>query len=368
VGRGTLGDDSALDHVRALLTDLGDEEAAEVVAGLIERLRVAAIGSVMERLPPPRTLDYGPHQIRLLVSSTEIGVRLVSAEKEPFTVEWIEQSIEPGDVFYDIGANVGAYSLIAAKTTANQARIFAFEPSPSSFLDLSRNVALNDCARSIVPLPFALWSCNELLTLAPGQTVAGAISRPDISGAAEHRVDHRSSNDEAGSVTIVGVPLDEVVERLGLPAPTHAKIDTDGYEVDVLLGAERTLARPQWRSIIIELDREETPRNDEIRTLLADAGFGTHRRHARVSSPAFPDPEHRPDVYWTFSREVRRRGTTTLAKTDARPSRKRGTAIRRAQRRAVTATLAAMFLLFMLVVLMPEELGDRPYDVFGLKF
>src|SRR5690348_17425764 len=120
----------------------------------------------MERIRPTATLDYDPHPIRLLVSSREIGLRLVSAEKEPFTVEWLERSLEPGQVFYDIGANVGAYSLIAAKTTANRARIFAFEPSPASFLDLCRNVSLNGCAESVVPLPLALWSRTELLMLA----------------------------------------------------------------------------------------------------------------------------------------------------------------------------------------------------------
>ena len=75
-------------------------------------------------------------------------------------MRWIEGFVGPGDVFYDIGANVGAYSLIAARATANRARILAFEPVPSSFLDLSRNVALNACADSVVALPFALWSEN----------------------------------------------------------------------------------------------------------------------------------------------------------------------------------------------------------------
>src|SRR5207248_1639628 len=97
----------------------------------------------------------------------------------PFTVEWIESSIRPGDVFYDIGANVGAYSLIAAKATANGARVFAFEPSARSFHDLSSNVLLNGCAESVVALPLALGSDNGPLFLTPGPTPVGA---------AQHRV------------------------------------------------------------------------------------------------------------------------------------------------------------------------------------
>src|SRR5262249_39850053 len=158
------------------------------------------------------TMDYARHPIQLLLSSTEMGVRLVSAEKEPFTVEWIEQSIKPGDVFYDIGANVGAYSLIAAKNTRNRARVFAFEPSPASYVDLSRNVALNGCEESVTPLPFALWSRSELVFLASGVTVAGTRSRPNIAGAAQHRISRHFDSGEEASVPVVGIPLDDLVE------------------------------------------------------------------------------------------------------------------------------------------------------------
>src|SRR5581483_6528976 len=120
---------------------------------------------------------------------------------------------------------------------------------------------------------------------------------------------HRVTGVIEDGMPIIGVPLDEVVERLALPAPTHAKIDTDGYELDVLLGAMNTLSRPEWRSILVELDRDGTARNEENRALLADVGFGVGRQHARQASPAFPNPERRPDVYWTFERaQPRARG------------------------------------------------------------
>jgi FkbM family methyltransferase len=368
VGRGTLGDDPVLQAIAARLAEASSAETAQVLAGLIERLSVESVGAVMEKLPPSRQMDYARHPIRLVVSSTEINVRLTSAEKEPFTVEWIERSLEPGQVFYDIGANVGAYALIAAKTTANRARVFAFEPSPASFLDLSRNVALNDCGESVVPLPLALWSRTELLTLVAGTTVAGTPSRPAIPGAAQHEIHAATSSDDEESATIIGVPLDDLVGRFGLPVPTHAKIDTDGYELEVLLGAERTLVRKEWKSLTIELDREETSRNDEIRKLLAEAGFETQRRYARRPTPAFPDPESRPDVYWTFSRDAAGRRIAPRVGRAPTRRRRRPTAVQDAQRRAVTVTVALISFLFLLLVLLPEELGDRPYDVFGLRF
>ena len=348
---------------RLLFAESSDRDAANVLAAIVASLPVEALGELMEMLPPHRRLDYEAHPIKLVVSSSEIATRLVSVEKEPFTVEWIEQSVKPGDVFYDIGANVGAYSMIAAKVSGNRARIVAFEPSPASFLDLSRNIALNECAASILALPLALWSRYELLSLSPGTTVAGSASRPGIAGAAEHRVTNQT--DEA--MPIVGAPLDDLVERLALPVPTHAKIDTDGYELDVLRGAPITLARPEWQSIMIELDRDETQRNQQIRTLLADAGFGAGQRHPRRMSSAFPHPERRPDVYWTFSRVVPRK-RVAVARAAAPSKRPPATRVGAVRRRAIAATLAIMSLLFLLLVFLPEELGDRPYDVFGLKF
>jgi FkbM family methyltransferase len=356
---GRPADDALLRDFESRLAGSSDVDAAELLAALVGRMRVGAVATLMERLPPAYALDYASHPIRLLVSSTQIGQRLISVEKEPFTVEWIEQSIGDDDVFYDIGANVGAYSLIAAKATSSRARVFSFEPWPASFLDLSRNVALNGCSGSITPLPLALWSANELLTFASSASVAGA---------AQHRVAPLIGTPEEGSEAIIGIRLDDLVEWFGLPVPTHAKIDTDGYEVDVLVGAERTLVLDEWQSIIIELDRDDTRRNNQIRTILTDAGFGVQRQHTRLPSPAFPDPDSRPDVYWTFSRDAPRHKRASLTRNVSRPGRARATPIRAAQRRAIAATLAVMTVLFLLLVFLPEELGDRPYDVFGLKF
>jgi FkbM family methyltransferase len=85
-------------------------------------------------------------------------------EEEPFTVEWIERSLRPGDVFYDVGANVGADALIAARRVPD-ARVFAFEPSPASYHALAGTILLNDCAGSITPVVLALWSHSALLPI-----------------------------------------------------------------------------------------------------------------------------------------------------------------------------------------------------------
>jgi len=263
---------------------------AELLTRLVGEIGPNVASELVDRFTPTGQLDYAPHRIELVLGSHRIVGRLSSVEKEPFTVDWIE-SIEPGDVLYDIGANVGPYSLIAAKATGNRARVFAFEPSPSTFRDLFRNVILNDCAESITPLPLALWSENRVLSF------KFHLFR---SGAAKHRLATDLDAGHPRVARVVGVRLDDLVERFGLPVPTHAKIDVDGGELEVLRGAMRTLKRPEWRSILIELELGgETEQNRAAKALLADAGFRFGHRHSR-----YPVPNDRKDRYWTFTRSA----------------------------------------------------------------
>ena len=266
------------------------DDGAELIGQLAARLHVKSTAQLAESLTPTRELDYSRHPIKLVISSPAIGRRLDSVAKEPFTVDWLE-TIEPGDVFYDIGANVGPYSLIAAKATGGRAGVFAFEPSPASFAALARNVEINECSGCVTPLPIALWS----------QTALVPVSwRSGDAGRARHRLDTETES----AAMVLGIRLDDLVEKLGGPVPTHAKVDVDGYEADVLLGAERTLARPEWRSIMVELDRKESQRNQEIRNLLATTGFGSGVRIERTPTRRYPHPERRPDVYWNFTRRA----------------------------------------------------------------
>jgi len=291
-----LGDDALVSEVATRLNR--SKTSAVLIARLAERVHAKEAGQLVEGLTHVRELDYSRHSIKLVVSSAAIAKRLGSVEKEPFTVEWIEQSLKAGDVFFDIGANVGPYSLIAAKFTEGRAKVFAFEPAASSYSDLARNVALNDCTQSVIPVPIALWSKTGLLSMRLRSLEAGA---------ARHRLGGDLSQVGPHTRSVLGVRLDDLVDRFGVPVPTHAKIDVDGYELEVLRGAERTLARPEWQSIIIELEREETEGNQVIKSLLAHnqalcaqsrCGIrGYSGAEAWTRRPSHPPPgydEHRP--------------------------------------------------------------------------
>lgn len=208
-------------------------------------------------------LDYDKEPVVVRASSSEIlYMRLQPVDKEPWTVDWLEQNLRSGDVFYDIGANIGVYSLIGAKI-APDSTIVAFEPAYATFHELCENVVLNDVAATVTPLPVVLGDAPRLGSLAYRDTTAGA---------ADHTLD-----DSAGAYVqqVLVHPLDELVSRYGLPLPTLVKLDVDGAEVGVLRGAREVLRSPQLRSLVVETEHRNT---DEVQRELADAGFRLEHR------------------------------------------------------------------------------------------
>lgn len=223
-------------------------------------------------------MDYSPHDIYLHVDSlTEYETRLYSCQKEPDTVNWIEDSMQPGDLFFDVGANIGAYSLIAAKCFAGAVKVFAFEPAFSNFSQLCRNIALNNCQDAVFPLSLALSD----------QTRIGEFNYYDLeTGGALHTlgeaIDYKG--DRFTPVLIqkmLSYRLDDFIEQFKIPSPTHIKIDVDGIEKAVLQGAQKTLSSPSLRSIDVELEEGEGQR--EITELLVAKGFKLETQHNRLT-------------------------------------------------------------------------------------
>src|SRR5688572_4994046 len=77
-------------------------------------------------------------------------------EKEEGTVRWIRTCVEPGDVFYDIGANIGLYTLLAGRRVGPEGMVYAFEPHVANVQSLLHNVALNELSGRVKVLSCAL--------------------------------------------------------------------------------------------------------------------------------------------------------------------------------------------------------------------
>ena len=75
---------------------------------------------------------------------------------EPYETSLLLSMLRPGDVFVDVGANIGYFSVLAASVVGDDGAVFAFEPDPDNFRLLRRNVALNGQQASIVAVQAAL--------------------------------------------------------------------------------------------------------------------------------------------------------------------------------------------------------------------
>jgi FkbM family methyltransferase len=235
-----------------------------------------ALLKLKARLGWTQKMDYSRHDIFLHIDSPiEYHLRLRSCAKEADTVEWVEGFMNDGDVFYDVGANVGPYSLVAAKYHAGKVKVFAFEPAFLNFAQLCRNIHLNQCQRVITPLSVALAD----------ETSLGEFNYQGLlSGGALHTfgapIDQSGAPfDPALIQPMLGYRLDDLIAQFRLPAPNHLKIDVDGIEFAVLRGAERTLASGTVKSLVVEL--EEGRNEQAISDWLLAAGFRLHAKYNR---------------------------------------------------------------------------------------
>jgi hypothetical protein len=158
--------------------------------------------------------------------------------KEPVTVEWI-RAIPEGKVMFDVGANVGVYTLLAG--ICRNARVFAFEPEAQNYALLNRNLALNGLDRRV--------------------TAFGAEVGFDLAPRAAAFVQ--------GSVSL---SIDDLVASGKVPVPEYVKVDVDGFEHKVIRGMRNTLRDAKLRSIIIELN-PRLPEHRAARDELLSLGF-----------------------------------------------------------------------------------------------
>jgi len=184
-------------------------------------------------------------------------------EKEPETIEWINRfgSCSRPLIFFDIGANIGIYSIYASIKYPTAA-VFAFEPELKNFRTLSQNVVLNSLR--IHPFRIALSDDETVSRLeVPDQ-------RPGNSGA-QVASGQDPTLSESGWQWVMATTLDKIVGLAEDLCPTHIKIDVDGLEPRILDGASRLLQSGRVVSWLIEFNTREE--QDFWQAKFARAGY-----------------------------------------------------------------------------------------------
>jgi FkbM family methyltransferase len=189
--------------------------------------------------------------------------------------EALERHLRPGAVFYDVGANVGFFSVIGARLVGNTGVVYAFEPVPENATYVRLNARLNRF-RNIKVVEKAVSRCSG----------AGELWLAGYSGGSSLTL---APPDARRRLAVKLVSIDDLVYGQGQAVPAVLKIDVEGAEIDVLRGMSRTLAEIK-PAIVYEIDDERRDAYDEkcleCENLLRGFGY-----RVEPLKPSYPDIE-----------------------------------------------------------------------------
>ncbi len=186
--------------------------------------------------------------------------------KEPETVAWIDTLFADGQVFFDIGANVGIYAIYAALRYPDS-QLYAFEPYLKNINHLVANARLNG-VKNLVPLYMGLSDGNGVEKLYVKDERFGASGSQIGSNVDEHGKAYEVLDEEFVPVMTV----DSFVATMNVAVPDHIKIDVDGIESRIIRGMTHTLAQPRVKSVLVEVNLDAADFN-ELRQIFIAAGF-----------------------------------------------------------------------------------------------
>lgn len=214
--------------------------------------------SEYERIMPNINLDG----ITFLTPNSHCAWRVDTLyTKEPDTIAWIN-SMQPDEVLYDVGANMGGYSLYAAHRGI---KVHAFEPEAQNFALLCRNVAINKLSSQVKCWPLALSDKPGIFELHLSTMLAGGSC---------HALDKSINyNGEDKTFPYIQGTMATTIDIFSskYPSPDHIKIDVDGIEHLVIDGAINTLSK--CKSVLIETNTHYEDHMLKMLPLMERAGF-----------------------------------------------------------------------------------------------
>lgn len=196
------------------------------------------------------------------VSGFEWDALIGGNSKESATAAVFKHRLSEGMVVLDIGANIGYYSLTAARIVGPAGRVICYEPGPSAAARLRENIALNRLS-SLTVIEAAVSDKPGTLQFHLGEdSEAGSLY---------------NCSDAVGCVDVPVTTIDEQVRGLNLAGVDLIKIDAEGAEVRVLRGAQGLLFGPRAPSLIVEANpitlKASGESMESLRRELLQAGY-----------------------------------------------------------------------------------------------
>lgn len=206
--------------------------------------------------------------------STPEQLRSLELDKvgEEEITKFLISHLQSGDVVYDIGANIGFYTVVLAKAVGEKGKVIAFEPERESYNVLQKNLKLNGLTNVYI-FQKALGDKEGEGKLFLGQTI-GNFSLV------------KTYEKEIGYQTVEIVEGDQFVKEQNLPIPKVVKIDVEGYEYSVFQGLRNTLSHPNCEIICCEVHQNLLPlgiTGEKILELIKSFGFRQFDAYKRTN-------------------------------------------------------------------------------------
>ena len=172
----------------------------------------------------------------------------ISREWEPNVTAALTRALAPGDVFLDVGAHIGYYTVLASRVVGSRGHVYAFEPSPDTYPRLRANVALNGL-RNVTTAQLAVGEEESRAVLYVGAPYNTGLTTLDPVLAAKSTTPAREAIVDVGPVTTVVPPRDLARVRV-------IKIDVEWHELEVLRSLAPVFDLGHELSVVVEF----TPR------------------------------------------------------------------------------------------------------------
>jgi FkbM family methyltransferase len=209
--------------------------------------------AIRKRLTTQLAVDVDTLNLRFVCNGPieEMRVRTLFT-KEEGTVAWLQEFLKPGDVFLDIGANIGLYSMVAAKLVGPEGKVFAVEPHAVNVMSLMQNISLNKFQDRVKVLTCALHDTTGIFdfnyrSLEPGSAMSQLNGSKDSAERTFKPVMVEKK---------LAASVDDLISRGAIVPPNHVKIDVDGNEMQILEGMSQLLTgshKPQTLQVEVNL-------------------------------------------------------------------------------------------------------------------
>jgi len=197
--------------------------------------------------------------------------------KEPETLEWIDSFQEKDNlIFWDIGANIGLYSIYNSLKHPKSTTI-AFEPSSSNLRVLTRNISINNLEKNIKVVSIPLTNKENIFQeMKEGQFIEGGA----LNSFGE-KFDFEGKEFKPNmKYNLLGTTINYFLENSILDIPDYIKIDVDGIEHLILEGGDKFLNNKKVKSLSIEINENFKEQYDKVLNLMNKYEFKLlHKKH-----------------------------------------------------------------------------------------